>query len=191
MAASKPGERKLQILQALAAMLEQPKGEKITTAALAARLDVSEAALYRHFASKAQMFEGLLEFIESSVFGLINQITEREERGIDQAHAIVQMLLSFAANNPGMTRVLIGDALVNEDERLQLRMNQFYDKVELAFKQSLRTAASQGHGQEPEVAPRANLLVSYVIGRWHRFAKGGFKLNPTEGTALQLALLLA
>ena len=191
MAVTKPGERKLQILQALAAMLEQPKGEKITTAALAARLDVSEAALYRHFASKAQMFEGLLEFIESSVFGLINQITEREERGIDQAHAIVQMLLGFAASNPGMTRVLIGDALVNEDERLQVRMNQFYDKVELAFKQSLRTAVTQGQGQEQDVAPRANLLVSYVIGRWHRFAKGGFKLNPTEGTALQLALLLA
>jgi TetR/AcrR family transcriptional regulator len=141
MPSTKPGQRKLQILQALAAMLEQPKGEKITTAALAARLDVSEAALYRHFASKAQMFEGLIEFIESSVFGLINQIAEREAGGVDQAHAILQMLLGFAANNPGMTRVLIGDALVNEDDRLQLRMNQFYDKVELACKQSLRSAA--------------------------------------------------
>jgi TetR/AcrR family transcriptional regulator len=172
-------------------MLEQPKGEKITTAALAKRLEVSEAALYRHFASKAQMFEGLIEFIESSVFGLINQIAERESSGVGQAHAILQMLLSFAANNPGMTRVLIGDALVNEDERLQLRMNQFYDKVELACKQSLRLAVTQGHGQEADVAARASLLVSYVVGRWHRYAKSGFRQNPTEGTALQLALMLA
>ena len=191
MASTKPGERKLQILQALATMLEQPKGEKITTAALAARLDVSEAALYRHFASKAQMFEGLIEFIEASVFGLINQISDRQAAGIDQVHAILQMLLSFAANNPGMTRVLIGDALVNEDERLQLRMNQFYDKVELACKQSLRLAVTQGHGQEADVAARASLMVSYVVGRWHRYAKSGFKNNPAEGTALHLALMLA
>jgi TetR/AcrR family transcriptional regulator len=191
MASTKPGERKLQILQALAGMLEQPKGEKITTAALAKRLDVSEAALYRHFASKAQMFEGLIDFIESSVFGLINQIAEREEQGIAQAHAMLQMMLSFAANNPGMTRVLIGDALVGEDERLQLRMNQFYDKVEMACKQSLRLAVTQGHGQEADVAARASLLVSYVVGRWHRYAKSGFRQNPTEGTALQIALMLA
>jgi TetR/AcrR family transcriptional regulator len=191
MASTKPGQRKLQILQALAGMLEQPKGEKITTAALAKRLDVSEAALYRHFASKAQMFEGLIEFIESSVFGLINQISEREENGVAQAHAMLQMLLSFAANNPGMTRVLIGDALVGEDERLQLRMNQFYDKVEMACKQSLRLAVTQGHGQEADVAARASLLVSYVTGRWHRYAKSGFRQNPTEGTALQIALMLA
>ena len=191
MASTKPGQRKLQILQALAAMLEQPKGEKITTAALAARLGVSEAALYRHFASKAQMFEGLIEFIESSVFGLINQISEREANGVEQAHAIMQMLLAFAANNPGMTRVLIGDALVNEDDRLQLRMNQFYDKIELACKQSLRIAVTQGHGIEADVAARASLLVSYVVGRWHRYAKSGFRQNPTEGTSLQLALMLA
>jgi TetR/AcrR family transcriptional regulator len=191
MASTKPGQRKLQILQALAGMLEQPKGEKITTAALAARLSVSEAALYRHFASKAQMFEGLIDFIESSVFGLINQIAEREERGVDQAHAILQMLLGFAANNPGMTRVLIGDALVGEDERLHLRMNQFYDKVELACKQALRLAVTQGHGLEADVGARASLLVSYVTGRWHRFAKSGFRHNPAEGTELQLSLLLA
>jgi TetR/AcrR family transcriptional regulator len=191
MASIKPGQRKLQILQALAGMLEHPKGEKITTAALARRLAVSEAALYRHFASKAQMFEGLIEFIESSVFGLINQIAEREDGGIDQAHAMVQMLLSFAANNPGMTRVLIGDALVNEDERLQLRMNQFYDRVELACKQSLRLAVTQGHGAEADVGARASLLVSYVAGRWHRFAKSGFKQIPTEGATLHIALLLA
>jgi len=191
MASTKPGQRKLQILQALAAMLEHPKGEKITTAALAARLSVSEAALYRHFASKAQMFEGLIDFIETSVFGVINQIVENEERGIDQAHAILQMLLSFAASNPGMTRVLIGDALVNEDERLQLRMNAFYDRIELACKGALRLAVTQGHGSEPEVAARACLMVSYVTGRWHRYAKSGFRQHPSEGSGVQLSLLLA
>ncbi len=191
MASTKPGQRKLQILQALAAMLEHPKGEKITTAALAAKLSVSEAALYRHFASKAQMFEGLIEFIESSVFGVINQITEREENGVAQAHAMLQMLLAFSANNPGMTRVLIGDALVGEDERLQLRMNGFYDKVEMAFKGALRVAATQGHGREEDVAARAAMLVSYVTGRWHRYAKTGFRQHPAENSPLQLALLLA
>jgi len=191
MASTKPGQRKLQILQALAAMLEHPKGERITTAALAAKLAVSEAALYRHFASKAQMYEGLIEFIESSVFGLFNQIAEREENGVTQAHAMLQMLLNFAANNPGMTRVLIGDALVGEDERLQLRMNVFYDKVELAFKGALRVAASQGHGREEDIGARAALLVSYVTGRWHRFAKSGFKQQPAENSPVQLALLLA
>jgi TetR/AcrR family transcriptional regulator len=191
MASTKPGQRKLQILEALAAMLEQPRGEKITTAALAKRLDVSEAALYRHFASKAQMFEGLIDFIESSVFGLINQIAEREENGIDQVQSTIQMLLGFAAANPGMTRVLIGDALVGEDERLQTRMNSFYERIELALKQALRLAVTQGHGQEDQVAARANLMASYVTGRWHRYAKSGFKQHPVEGSALQLALLLA
>jgi len=191
MASTRPGQRKLQILQALAAMLEQPKGEKITTAALAARLSVSEAALYRHFASKAQMFEGLIDFIESSVFGVINQIGEKEERGVDQLHAMLTTLLAFAANNPGMTRVLIGDALVGEDERLQARMNGFYDRVELACKGALRLAATQGHGSEDDVAARASLLVSYVTGRWHRYAKSGFKQHPADASGVQLSLLLA
>jgi TetR/AcrR family transcriptional regulator len=190
MATTKPGERKLQILQTLAAMLEQPKGEKITTAALAAKLEVSEAALYRHFASKAQMFEGLIEFIESTVFGLINQITEQQENGLSQAQAITGMLLNFAERNPGMTRVMIGDALVNEDERLQIRMNQFVDRVELAIKQSLRVAATQGQAKEAEAAARANMITSFVLGRWHRFAKSGFKQGPSESAQAQIALLL-
>src|SRR5438552_17322996 len=107
---TKPGERKLQILQTLAAMLEDPKAEKITTAALAKRLDVSEAALYRHFASKAQMFEGLIEFIEQTLFGLVNKIAAEEKSGLKQIEAVLTMLLGFAKKNPGMTRVLIGDA---------------------------------------------------------------------------------
>ncbi|HEY8025837.1 MAG TPA: nucleoid occlusion factor SlmA [Burkholderiaceae bacterium] len=191
MTTTKPGERKLQILQTLAVMLEQPKGEKITTAALAARLDVSEAALYRHFASKAQMFEGLIEFIESTVFGLINQISTQQENGLAQAQAIIGMLLNFAERNPGMTRVMIGDALINEDERLQTRMNQFIERIELALKQSLRVAVTQGQAEEAAVALRANMMVSLVLGRWQRFAKSGFKLNPSEHAQAQIAILLS
>ncbi len=191
MATSKPGERKLQILQTLATMLEHPKGEKITTAALAGKMDVSEAALYRHFASKAQMFEGLIEFIESTIFGLINRITEEQENGIEQAKAIVLMLLNFAERNPGMTRVLIGDVLVNEDERLQVRMNQLAERVELTFRQTLRNAAAQGHRMEGDTTARANLILSFVIGRWHRFAKSGFRISPTEGAQMQITILLA
>ncbi len=190
MTTTKPGERKLQILQTLAAMLEQPKGEKITTAALAARLDVSEAALYRHFASKAQMFEGLIEFIESTVFGLINQIATQQDNGLAQVQGIVSMLLNFAERNPGMTRVIIGDALINEDERLQTRMNQFIERIELALKQSLRVAVTQGQAEEAAVALRANMMVCLVLGRWQRFAKSGFKLNPSEHAQAQIAILL-
>jgi TetR/AcrR family transcriptional regulator len=190
MATTKPGERKLQILQTLAEMLEQPKGEKITTAALAGKLDVSEAALYRHFASKAQMFEGLIEFIESTVFGLINQITAQQENGLAQAQAITGMLLNFAERNPGMTRVIIGDALVNEDARLQARMNQFIERVELAIKQSLRVAVTQGQANETEVLARANMITSLVVGRWHRYAKSGFKQNPSESAQVQIGLML-
>jgi len=191
MSTIKPGERKLQILQALAAMLEQPSAGKITTAALAGRLSVSEAALYRHFASKAQMFEGLIDFIESTVFGLINQIVEQQENGLSQVQAIATMLLSFAERNPGMTRVLIGDALVNENERLQARMNQFLERIELAIKNSLRIAVSQGSSGEEDANARAGLITDFIVGRWHRFAKTGFRKNPSEGSKAQIALLLA
>lgn len=178
---AKPGERKLQILQTLAAMLENPKGEKITTAALADRLDVSEAALYRHFASKAQMFEGLIEFIEQTLFGLINKITAEEKSGLKQAEAILSMLLGFAVKNPGMTRVLIGDALVNEDERLQARINQLHDRLEATVKQALRFAASEKEiDGSIDPAAHANLMLAFVVGRWHQFAKSGFQRDPTE-----------
>jgi len=197
--ATKPGERKLQILQVLAEMLQNPKGERITTAALAKRLDVSEAALYRHFASKAQMFEGLIEFVEQTVFGLANKITAEEPDGLKQVHAILGMLLSFAEKNPGMTRVLIGDALVNEDDRLQARINQLHDRLESTLKQSLRVAATAnpaaaaGAAEAPkadEHAARANALLCYVLGRWHQFAKSGFKRKPTDQWERQWPLLL-
>ena len=179
MATKQPGERKFQILQTVAEMLEQPKGEKITTAALAARLELSEAALYRHFASKAQMFEGLIDFIEQTVFGLINKIATEETDGLKQVEGIVALLLGFAQKNRGMTRVLIGDALVNEDERLQQRINQFLDRVETTLKQSLRIAATQGSlGADDDVGAHANLLVCYVVGRWNQFGKSGYTRDP-------------
>ena len=140
----KTGERKHQILQMLAEMLEQPRAARITTAALAARMQLSEAALYRHFASKAQMFEGLFEFIESTIFTLVNQIVESEPNGVEQARKIATMLLTFAQRNRGMTRVLTGDALVTEDERLQARANQITDRIDASFKQSLRHAITSG-----------------------------------------------
>jgi TetR/AcrR family transcriptional regulator len=188
----RPGARKLQILQTLATMLEDPKGEKVTTAALAARLDVSEAALYRHFASKAQMFEGLIEFIETTVFGLINEISNKETSGSRQARSMVAMLLDFAQTNRGMTRVLIGDALVNENERLQERMNQLFERIEASLKQSFRVAMTEGELPDSfDPGARASLIVAFVVGRWHRFAKTGFRKLPTDGLDAQMPALLS
>jgi TetR/AcrR family transcriptional regulator len=185
----KPGERRVQILQALATMLEQPGAERITTAALAARLEVSEAALYRHFASKAQMFEGLIEFIEQSVFTLINQIAEREPAGPAQAGRIVAMLLQFAEKNPGMTRVMVGDALVFENDRLQQRMNQFFDKVEASLKQCLRNATDAAT-PTVDAQVRASVLTAFIVGRLQRFARSGFKRAPSEHLDASLARML-
>jgi TetR/AcrR family transcriptional regulator len=186
----KPGERRVQILEALATMLEQPGAERITTAALAARLDVSEAALYRHFASKAQMFEGLIEFIEQSVFTLVNQIGEREAIGNAQAAKIVAMLLQFAEKNPGMTRVMVGDALVFENERLQQRMNQFFDKIESTLKQSLRATPDGSATPTVDAQVRASLLTAFVVGRLQRFARSGFRRAPSEHLEASLAKML-
>ena len=191
----RPGERRLQILQVLAEMLQNPKAERVTTAALAAKIQVSEAALYRHFASKAQMFEGLISFIEQTVFGLINQINQKEESGLAQARGILQMLLFFAEKNPGMTRVLLGDALLQEDDRLQERITQVLDRVEASLKQSLRIAQTQGGAwgnvSQDEVSVRAAMLMSCVLGRWHRFARSGFKKLPTEASDISLRILLS
>jgi TetR/AcrR family transcriptional regulator len=184
--AVKTGERKDQILQTLAEMLEQPAGERITTAALAARLRVSEAALYRHFKGKAEMFEGLIEFIEQTLFALVNKITTEEKSGLRQLEAIISVLLAFAQKNRGMTRVLIGDALVNEDGRLQLRINQLLDRLESVLKQALRFGITQNEiDAEVDITAQANLLMSFVTGRWHQFAKSGFKRDPAELWAKQ------
>ncbi len=189
--AAKSGERKLQILQTLAEMLQSPKGERITTAALAARLEVSEAALYRHFASKAQMFDGLIEFIEQTLFSRINKISAEESLGIRQLESILSLLLGFASKNPGMVRVLIGDALVNEDNRLQERISQLLDRIESTLKQALRFAVSQNEDvRVADAATQANVMMCFVLGRWHQFAKSGFKRDPVAFWPQQWALLI-
>ena len=178
---ARTGERKNQILQVLAHMLENPASDKVTTARLAAKLEVSEAALYRHFSGKAQMYEGLIEFIEQTLFALINKITTEEKSGTRQVEAIVGVLLGFAQKNRGMTRVLIGDALVHEDERLQARINQLHDRLEAAIKQAIRFGITQQEiAPDTDAAACANLIVSFVTGRWHQFAKSGFKRDPVE-----------
>jgi TetR/AcrR family transcriptional regulator len=188
----KPGERRVQILETLASMLEQPGAERVTTAALAARLEVSEAALYRHFASKAQMFEGLIEFIESSVFTLVNQIVERDPAGSAQAQKILTVLLQFGEKNPGMTRVMVGDALVFEHERLLTRMNQFFDRVESQLRQSLRMDADAAGSNTPTVDgnAKASVLTAFAVGRLQRYARSGFKRSPTEHLDAALRLLV-
>jgi TetR/AcrR family transcriptional regulator len=225
------GERRTQILEVLAQMLEAPAAEKITTAALAKRLEVSEAALYRHFASKAQMYEALIGFIEETVFGLANKIVAEEPNGLAQARSVVAMLLGFAERNPGMVRVLIGEALVNENERLQVRVNQLLDRLESTLKQSLRVAVTQqqeakrrrdaapgsepgdgkaangaelpsaaaaphaalaaaGAHEGPDPAAHANVMIAYVVGRWHQYAKSGFRRKPTDLWDRQWPLLV-
>ena len=195
----RPGERRVQILQTLAAMLENPGGERVTTAALAARLEVSEAALYRHFASKAQMFEGLIEFIEHSVFTLVNQITADVDDAVPDAAerrqrtaGILGVLLQFGEKNPGMARVMAGDALVLENERLQQRMNQFFDKIEASLRQNLREAATADGASTPTVdaQARASVLVAFALGRLQRYARSGFRRLPTEHLDASLALLV-
>ncbi|RAA79283.1 nucleoid occlusion factor SlmA [Burkholderia multivorans] len=195
----KPGERRMLILQTLASMLEAPKREKITTAALAARLDVSEAALYRHFASKAQMYDGLIEFIEETFFGLINQIAAKEPDGVLQARAIGMMPLNFAAKNPGMTRVLTGEALVGEHERLAERIDRMLERIEASVRQCLRVALAERTAAAGSGAPlpagydpavRANLLVGYAVGAWQRYTRSGFTKPPGELAEQKLQLIL-
>jgi TetR/AcrR family transcriptional regulator len=184
------GERKLQILQTIATMLENPAGEKITTAALAARLDVSEAALYRHFPSKARMFEGLIEFIESALFSVVGQIAADEEHGLKQAELMLAATLRFAGKNRGLGRVMVGDALVHENPRLQARINQLFERLESSLKQALKIAVAQNAlPSDRDCAAQAALLVDYLQGRLQRFVKGGFKDDPLSHWPAQWPLL--
>lgn len=189
----KPGERRLQILQGLAAMLEQPGADRITTAALAARLEVSEAALYRHFASKAQMFEALIDYIESSTFALVNQVQDRAVaqglNGAQQVQLIATLTVEFAEKNPGMCRVMVGDALVLEHARLQERMNLYFDKLESSFKQCLRDI----HSPTPTVAANtcASALTALLMGRLQRYVRSGFKRPASSQLKESLTLLLS
>ena len=172
--------RRQQILETLARELETHPGSRITTAELAAAVGVSEAALYRHFASKAKMFEALIDFAEESVFGIINTILSQDKNAVRRCEMIIRLLLGFAERNPGITRVLLGDALVGEHERLRGRVNQFFDRIETQFRQILREANLSDDART--VAPidaTANQLLAIAEGKMSRYARSEFVHRPT------------
>ncbi len=175
------GQRRQQMLEVLARMLEKSPGQRITTAALAKELGVSEAALYRHFASKAQMFEALLGFIEDSIFGLSNRILEGEKDMRVRVARILELLLGFSERNPGMTRILMGDALVGENERLLERVAQFFRRVEAQLKQIIREGQALDQlDRSRDAGALAEILLTVVEGRMHRYLRSGFEERPTR-----------
>lgn len=184
------GERRQQILQTLAAMLEDCPGERITTARLAEQVGVSEAALYRHFPSKTKMFEGLIEFIEDTIFTRIAAITREEPSALRQCEMILTLLLGFADKNPGMTRLLTGDVLAGETERLRQRIAQFYDRLETHLRQILREAEMR-EGIRPvlPVSIAANLLLSCAEGRLSQYVRSEFRRSPSAEWPEQWAVL--
>ena len=186
----KKPSRRQQILEALAHELEMNPGERITTAGLARAVGVSEAALYRHFPSKAKMFEGLIEFIEESIFSLINRILKEEESSLKRCENILSLLLGFSERNPGLTRILSGDVLTGETERLRLRVSQFFERLETQIKQVLREGEMNKElSLSIPVQAQANLLLSIVEGRIVQFVRSGFKRSPIEHWNNQWALL--
>ena len=187
----KPSRRQ-QILEALAHELEKSPGQRITTAGLARAVGVSEAALYRHFPSKAKMFEGLIEFIEDTVFGLINRILSDEKQAAARCEKIMVLLLGFSARNPGISRILVGDALTGETERLRQRIGQFFDRIESQFKQILREAELSGELRgKQHIAATANLLLSAAEGRMNQYVRSSFKRSPMGEWEDQWPLLSA
>ncbi|MCX7897180.1 MAG: nucleoid occlusion factor SlmA [Rhodocyclaceae bacterium] len=183
-------DKKLSILHALAEMLEAPTPEKITTAALAARLGVSEAALYRHFPSKARMFEALIEFIENALMTVIGKIAAEEPSGLKQAELMLAACLRFAGKNRGLSRLLVGDVLIHEHPRLSARIQQLFDRIESSLKQALRIAVVQGElPAEHDCAAHADLLLCHLHGRLMRYVKSGFALDPLALWAAQWPML--
>ena len=179
--ADKKASRKEQILQALARMLESGPGERITTAALAREVGVSEAALYRHFPSKAKMFEGLIKFIEETLFIRINRILQDDSTALGRSEKILTLMLTFAEKNPGMTRLMTGDALAGETERLRVRITQLFERIEAQLKQILREARIRENLRTPvSSAVLANLLMAVVEGRLMQFVRSEFRRSPTE-----------
>lgn len=184
------GSRRQQILEALAHELEQSPGQRITTAGLARAVGVSEAALYRHFPSKAKMFEGLIEFIEETVFGLISRIISDEKSAAGRCEKIMLVLLGFSARNPGISRILVGDALTGETERLRQRIGQFFDRIESQFKQILREAELAGELRgKQQIAATADLLLAVAEGRMNQYVRSGFKRSPMQEWDEQWSLL--
>ena len=174
--------RREQILQALAHMLEHQAGQRITTKSLAAEVGVSEAALYRHFPSKARMFEGLIDFIEETLLSRVNLILSEEKETLARCERILQLLLMFAERNPGITRILNGDALLGEHDRLRDRISILFDKLETQLKQALREKRlREGQGFQLDETMLANLLLAYTEGRISQFVRSEFKIKPTAG----------
>jgi TetR/AcrR family transcriptional regulator len=185
----KPGRRQ-QILEVLAQQLELNPGSRITTAALAKAVGVSEAALYRHFASKAKMFESLIDFAEESVFSLTNKIMEQEKDVILRCERLIQLVLGFSERNPGITRVLLGDALVGENERLRVRVGKFFERIETQIKQILREAnLSDGPRAMAPIDAAANEIVALIEGRMSQYVRTNFNRKPTEYGAEQWLVL--
>lgn len=187
----KKSQRRQQILEALAQMLEANPGNRITTAGLAKQVGVSEAALYRHFPSKSKMFEGLIEFIEETLFSRISLILHEESTAKARCEKMLMLLLTFAERNPGITRILTGDALAGETERLHVRVAQLFDRFETQLKQVIRDAEMH-EGLRPVIAlpAAANLLISAAEGRMSQYVRSGFKRPPTQDWKLQWELLM-
>lgn len=184
--------RRQQILQALAHMLEASPGARITTAALAKEVGFSEAALYRHFPSKSKMFEGLIEFIEETVFSRVSLIMQEEPSALGRCQKILHLLLAFCERNPGITRLLTGDALTGETERLHGRILQFFDRLETQLKQILREAELREQLRPAiPLGGAANLLLACAEGRIVQYVRSGFKRKPTEYWAEQWPVLVA
>ena len=184
-------ERKDQLLQALAQMLEQSQNNKVTTAALAARLNISESSVYRCFSNKSQMYEALIEFIERTLFSLINKILQDDLCDGKQIENLLLLLLGFSQKNPGMTRILVGDVLINENAHLQSRIHQLHNRLEATLKQALRFAMNERQMKSDwDVSAQANLLMCFVIGRWYQFVKSEFKREPLANWDAQRLLLL-
>lgn len=192
MPATQKPNRKQQILECLALMLQSSPGQRITTAKLAAEVGVSEAALYRHFPSKARMFEGLIEFIEESTFSRVNLILTDHKEALVRCHHILHVLLIFAERNPGMCRILAGDALMGENERLRARVNQFFEKLESQFKQVLRERKlREGKGFTISEQALANILVAYAEGKIAQYVRSGFSKKPSSEFNEQWQFLMA
>ena len=186
---NKPNRRQ-QILEVLAQELESHPGSRITTAALAKAVGVSEAALYRHFASKAKMFEALIDFAEESVFSLINKIMEQDQNVMLRCEHLIQLILGFSERNPGITRVLLGDALVGENERLRVRVGKFFERVETQVKQILREAnLSDGPRAMAPIDAAANEIVALIEGRMSQYVRTNFNMKPTEHSGEQWLVL--
>ncbi|MEK7666816.1 MAG: nucleoid occlusion factor SlmA [Pseudomonadota bacterium] len=188
MARPRSGERRAEILQVLARMLQEQAGEHITTAELARAVGVSEAALYRHFPSKAKMFESLIEFIEESVFTRITRIIAEEPQWEARLQQILTLVLGFADKNPGMARLLQGGVLTGETERLRVRISQFYDRIETQLRQVLREGEAPG-STRLAVNETAQLLLAILEGRIAQYVRSGFTASPVEGWEKQWELL--